>query len=51
MSNYFKDLINHPKRILKLSFIALAVLFVLGLALLLLGSQVMGIELMSAGVC
>ena len=26
MSNYFKDLINHPKRILKLSLVALAVL-------------------------
>ena len=51
MGNYFKDLINHPKRILKLSLVALAVLFVLGLALLLLGSQVMGIVLMSAGVC
>lgn len=52
MGNYFKDLINHPKRILKLSLVALVVLFIAGLAVLLLGSsQVMGIMLMAAGIC
>lgn len=52
MGNYFKDLVNHPKRILKLSLVALVVLLLAGLAVLLLGgSQVMGIMLMAAGIC
>lgn len=51
MKNYFKDLVNHPKRILKLSLAALVVLFAAGLAVLLLGAQVPGIMLMAAGVC
>ena len=44
MGNYFKDLVNHPKRILKLSLVALVVL-------LFGSSQVMGIMLMAAGIC
>ena len=32
MGNYFKDLVNHPKRILKLSLVALVVLLIAGLA-------------------
>ena len=52
MGNYFKDLVNHPKRILKLSLVALVVLLLAGLAVLLFGgSQVMGIMLMAAGIC
>ena len=52
MGNYFKDLVNHPKRILKLSLVALVVLLIAGLAVLLFGgSQVMGIMLMAAGIC
>ncbi len=45
-----KELMKHPKKLLKLSMIAFAVLLVAGLAVMLLGAQVAGIVLISAGV-
>ena len=45
-----KDLTNYPFKLLKLTLVAFAVLFIAGIVVLKLGSMVMGIELISCGI-
>ena len=46
----FKDLVNHPKKILNYSVVACIVLLIAGLVVLLLGATVGGIMVMSLGI-
>lgn len=45
-----KDLTNYPFKLLKLTLVAFAVLFIAGIVVLKLGSMVMGIVLISCGI-